>query len=263
MTKQEFLKTIPEIKKMTIVFSQITKMPMVFCHEETMDDYIYAYLDEQDALEQVKRLNAEKKPAAAVSCKDKEVLRFLAELRVTGVNAVCFVQAGADGGEAHFLQLTDFLKFPDMESIPPEKRPVENPTLFISMLYFLQELRRPVEREEKQNIQELEEETSANLSRARLLLPFQEMKEGEGAVKRGVMFLKNEKGEVLFPLFTDGVELRKFMKDKPCGVTVVNMEMVADLFQKGDATGIVVNPAGAQLSLNKKGIEMLGQRFQA
>lgn len=263
MTKQEFIKTIPEIKKMTVVFSQATKMPMVFCHEETMDDYIYVYLEEQDALEQVRKLNAEKKPAAAVSCKDKEVLMFLAELRVTGVNAVCFVQPKADGGEEQVLQLTEFLKFPDMERIPPEKRPVENSSLFISMLYFLQELRRPVEREEKQNIQELEEETSANLARARFLLPFQEMKEGEEPVKRGIMFLKNDKGEVLFPLFTDGVELRKFMKGKSCGVTVVNMKMVADLFQKGDATGIVVNPAGAQLSLNKKGIEMLGKRFQA
>lgn len=263
MTKQEFIKSIPKIEQMTIIFSQATKMPMVFCHEETMDDYIYVYLEEQAALAHVKQLGEEKKPAIAVNCKDKAVPAFLAELHTSGVNAIYFVTSEEDGREEHFVQLEEFLKFPNFEKLPPEKRPVQNQSLYISMLYFMQELRRPISKEEKQGINELEEETSANLAKATLLMPFEEIKEGEGAGKRGVMFLKNENGEVVFPLFTDGIELRKFMKNKSCKVTAVNMKMVAELFQKGDAIGILVNPASTQLFLNKKGVEMLKHRFDA
>ena len=50
MTKQEFLNIIPGLKKISPIFSQVTKMPMVFCHEETMDDYIYVYLNEDNKI---------------------------------------------------------------------------------------------------------------------------------------------------------------------------------------------------------------------
>ena len=47
-------------------------MPMVFCHEETMDDYIYIFLEAEEATEKAKALNEEKIPAFVVNCKEKE-----------------------------------------------------------------------------------------------------------------------------------------------------------------------------------------------
>ena len=263
MTKQEFIKTIPGIKALGVVFSQATRMPMVFCHEETMDDYIYVYLEAEEAKEKVQALSDAKEPAFVVNCKDKEVLQFFGEPRLTGVNAVCFVTPKAQGGEEFMVQLTEFLRFPDLNSLPEEKRPLENTTLHLSMLYFMQEMRKPVAREEKQNLAELEEETSANLAKGKFLIPVKEAAEGEEQGKRAIMMLKNEKGEVFFPLFTDAAELRKFAKGQDCQVVHGTFAMVADMMKKGDVTGLVVNPASINLILTKPGVASVEKRFLA
>lgn len=261
MTKQEFLKTISTLKKISPVFSQATKMPMIFCQEETMDDYIYVYLDDQEALEKAKALSADQRPAFVVSCKEKEVLPFLAELRLTGVNAICFVTPKEQGGEEFLVQISEFLKLPDWNSLPAEKRPLENMSLHLSMLYFMQEVRRPIEKEAKKNLAELEEETSANITRARFMLPVKEGEEGENKGKKGVMLLKNDKDEVLIPLFTDAGEMRKFMRGKPCPIAVVDFRAVADMVMKGDSAGIVINPSSSNVALDKMGVLSLVKRF--
>ena len=262
MTKQEFIKTISTFKKLCVVFSQATRMPMVFCADDTADDYVYIYLKEEDAMEKARALSGDKQPAFVVNCKENEVLPFLAELRLTGVNAICFVTAKEDGAEKFMIQLGEFLKYPDMSAIPQEKRPVENPTLQLSMLYFMQEVRRPTDKAEKVNLKELEEETSANITRSRFLIPVQDVNvEGEENAKRAIMLLKNDNGDVFFPLFTDGAELRKFMKGQKSPIIVGDFKAVADLLQKGNATGIVVNPASCNVILNKMGVASLIQRF--
>ncbi len=258
MTKQDFIKGIPTIQKISVVFSQVTRMPMVFCHEETMDDYVYIYLEETMAQEKVQALNRDKCPAFPVTCKEKEVLQFFGELRLTGVNAVCMTDTS---GEELFIQLNEFLRFPDINSIPEEKRPVENTTLQLSMLYFMQEMRKPAAREEKENLEALEEETSANLAKSILLIPVKAAEEGEQKGKFAVMQLKNEKSETFFPVFTDGAELRKFSKNQPCQVMHGSFRMIADMMEKSSAIGLVVNPSTVNLILTKQGIASVKRRF--
>lgn len=261
MTKQDFLKTIPGIQKMGVVFSQATRMPMVFCHEETMDDYIYVFLEAEEARAKIEELNGDKSPAFVVNCKEKEVLQFFAELRLTGVNAICFVTPKAEGGETFMVQLTEFLRFPDLNSIPEDKRPVENTTLHLSMLYFMQEIRKPVSKEEKKNLDALEEETSVNLVKGKFLIPVKEAEDGENKGKQAVLMLRNEKEEVFFPLFTDAAELRKFAKGQDCRIVYGTFPMVADMMKKGNATGLVVNPATANMILTKPGVFSVEKRF--
>ncbi len=261
MTKQEFLKTIPALKVISPIFSQVTKMPMVFCHEETMDDYIYVYLEAEEAKAKAQALCEEKRPAFVVNCKEKEVLAFLAELRLTGVNAICFVTAKAQGGEEFIVQLTEFLRIPDWRDVPAQKRPVENTSLQLSMLYFMQEVRRPTAREDKQNLAELEEETSVNLTRGKFMLPIKEEITEEGQNKKGVLMLKNEKDEVLIPLCTDAVEMRKFMKGKPCPVVVTEFKAVVNMLQQSKAAAVVVNPASCNLILVKPAVDSVVKRF--
>lgn len=260
MTHQEFLQRIPTIQKISTIFSQGTKMPMLFCHEETMDDYVYVYIDEQAATEKVKELNEKKMPAMVVNCVEKQVLSFLAELRLIGANAVCFVTSKEEGGEAFLVQLTEFLTFPDFSQIPEEKRPFENYSLHLSMLYFMQEVRRPIDVSEKTNLSELEEETSANIAKAKFFLPMNEKLE-EGETKRGVVMLKTEAGNALVPLFTDAGELRKFMQGRPCPVATVDFRQAIDLVQNGNSMGIVINPASSNVLLNRQGIASIVNRF--
>lgn len=261
MTKQDFLKTIPGFQMICPIFSQATRMPMVFCHEETMDDFIYIYLDDKEAVEKAKAFTEEKMPAFVVNCKEKEVLLFLAELRLTGVNAICFVTPKAQGGEEFLVQLTDFLKMPDFGKLPEEKRPVENPTLHLSMLYFMQEVRKPVKKEAKKNLVELEEETSANIARSKFIIPVKAAEEGDEQGKHAIMLLKNEKEDVFIPLFTDGVEARRFLKGQNTPVMLGSFAMVADMMKKGAATGLVINPSTCNVILTKPGVASVEKRF--
>lgn len=249
------------MKKLNVIFSKATRMPMVFCHEETMDDYIYVYEDDQDALDAVKQLFEEKQPAAVVQCKEQEVLPFFAELHLTGANAVCFVTSKQKGTETFMVQLKEFLKLPDPSSIPEEKRPVENISLQLSMLYFLQEIRKPVEQQAKHNLAELEEETSVNIARAKFLLPMNDVTEGENQGKRAVVLLKNEKGGVAIPLFTDIAEIRKFVKGKSCPVATIDFKGVLHMLEQGNAESIVLNPATSNLILSRQGVLALAERF--
>lgn len=266
MTKQEFIKTISGFKKLSVVFAQTTRMPMVFCEEETADDFVYIFLEEEDAIEKAGLLNEEKQPAFVVNCKENEILSFLAELRLTGINAIKFVTAKADGAEEFLVQLDEFLKFPDMSAIPEIKRPLENPILELSMLYFMQEMRRPVAKEEKKQLAALEEEASANLTKSRFLLPIQDVPadgaEGTEETKRAIMQLKNEKGEAYLPLFTDGAELRKFTKGQKQPVMIGDFKAVASLLTKGNGAGIVLNPSTTNVVLTTEGVIAISKRFQ-
>lgn len=261
MTGKEFLKSIPALDKISVIFAQTTRMPMVFCHEETADDYVYIYVEEEAAKAQVQMYQEQKRPAFIVNCKQKELLPFLGELRLLGVNAICVAESGASGREGTLIQLTEILKYPDYSSLSAEKRPVENPTLQLSMLYFMQELRRPADANDKRNLAELEEETGINIVRGKYLLPVREPLEGEDANKRGVLLIKNEKEETFIPLFTDGVQLRRFVKEQKCPVMVCSFFMIADMLQRGNASGIIINPATSGVALGKPGVAALTKRF--
>lgn len=259
MTKLDLINKIPGFSKITVIFAQTTRMPMVFCDTETMDDYVYVYLEGQAAVEMADKLKAENRPAQAVELKDKEILNFMAELHLLGVNAVRFVTAQEDGAQAYLIQLTEFLRTPDLTKLPEEKRPVENPILQLSMLYFLQEARRPIAREEKQGLKELEEESSINLVRGRFLMPVQSNPDEPD--KKVVMLLKGNQEDTFVPLFTDGAEIRRFLKGNKSQVLICNFEMVADMMRDGKAAGAVVNPAGCNLLLNQVSIVALKDRF--
>lgn len=263
MTREAFLNSISELKSISPVFSQLTKMPLVFCHEETMDDYIYVYVDAQEALEHARKLTQEKNPAVVVNCKEQEVLQFFAELRLTGVNAICFVTPAEQGGEQFMVQLEEFLRVPDYSKVPEAQRPLENPSLQLSMLYFMQEIRKPIPMEEKKNLAQLEEETSVNLARAKFMVPLREQKAEDGTSQKSIVLLRNEKEESYVPLFTDNAEIRKFMQGKPCPAMVTDFEGVVKLFANEGLTGIAVNPVSSNVMLQKAGVESIKNRFMA
>ncbi len=290
MNKTDFIKLIPTLKQISVIFAGTTRMPMVFCHEETMDDYIKIYLQAEEASVYAKELAADKQPAFVVNCKEKEILPFFVELRLIGVNAVCFVTAKASGGEQFMVQLQEFLKLPDYSKLPAEKQPVENTSLHLSMLYFMQEMRKPVEHGDKRNLKELEEEASAGIARGRFLVPCREVaaqeanedaqengstvaekddgtrreadsREGKAEKRTGIIMLKNEKGESFLPLFTDGGELRKFLKAQKCPVMVLTFPVIADMIARGNAAGILINPSTSNVTLSKEGVAAVSERF--
>ena len=68
------------------------------------------------------------------------------------------------------VERVSIAKQADMSKIEPAKRPLLNPTLELSGIYFMQELRRPVEKDQHGNLRELEEELIVNLKKSEYLV---------------------------------------------------------------------------------------------
>ena len=93
-----------------------------------------------------------------------------------GINAVEF----HTGDGVIILQLNEFIRRHDLSDIPEDRHPVENPSLQLTMLYFMQEFRRGLENPDNEKLREMEEEMVVNVLRGKFLLPF---RPGEGEMK--------------------------------------------------------------------------------
>lgn len=96
----------------------------------------------------------------------KNFPRLYALLYSIGVNSLIW---NKDGSQVE-VDLEKVAREPDLSQMPPEKRPLLNPTLQLSGIYFMQELRRPVEKEKRKNLHEQEEELIADLKKADFLV---------------------------------------------------------------------------------------------
>ena len=142
----------------------------------------------------------------------------------------------------------------DMSKIEPSKRPLLNPSLELSGIYFMQELRRPVKQEEHKNIRELEEELIANLRKAEFLIAINAEQEEDG--KLHIPYLKNKEDKIMQPVFTDVMEFEKFGRGKNLRVAKVTIDKLPNLMIP-QANAYVVNPMGFNLVLNKEQIEKI------
>ena len=91
-----------------------------------------------------------------------------------------------------------------------------NPTLELSGIYFMQELRRPVEKEQHGNLRELEEELLVNMRKSQYLVAMEVNEEDPKQIR--IPYLKNKNEEILQPVFTDVMELEKFTKGRSFGL---------------------------------------------
>ena len=87
-----------------------------------------------------------------------------------------------------------------------------NPSLQLSGIYFMQELRRPVEKEEHKNLRALEEELIANLKKSQFLVAME--RNEEEPKKINIPYLKNKEGQILQPVFSDVWNLKNLQKVK-------------------------------------------------
>lgn len=247
MTKLDFLKTLPKREKIYITFSRLTHLPYVECNEDTFDDEVFLFTEEADALERAKELSAEKQPAIAVKAEQKDMLKLFADLYVYGVTRLVI----AVGKDVLTMQLSEVVRRPAMSQLPENKRPLENPELQLSMMYYLQESRKNQENPDTEHLSELEDEMAVNLIRARYLIPVKEVEvDGKKATQLLLMKLKN--GDAAAPIFTDAVEYNRFKKDQELKAAVTDFEKLAGMPLPSEVKGFMLNPGGAQLMLTKE-----------
>lgn len=237
VTKQETLSALRNPGEIYVIMSAATKMPFVFCDEETYDDEIFLYYTLEDAQNQAKKLSAQKYQTGVAKLEEKVLLGFYTSLYTMGVNCLA-VNYGTDTGIN--IQLSDLVVRKKPEEDGKEKKLLENPELHLTALYFMQELRRLPSPEMPEQLKELQEELLAHYQKGTFIIAAEE--DGQ------IPVLKQKDGSMFQPVFTDILEVNKFARGKKMKLTVISAQKIPQsLFP--EAKGVVINPLGANVQL--------------
>lgn len=248
---------------MIVAYCAFTNMPFVICDPETFNDQVYLFDTEAQLQEFAKPYTEKKLLLKGIKYENKNFLGFFSMLFNIGVNELVFVN---ETGEER-LQLEELVRRPDFSKLPKEQQPVSNPELQLTGLYFMQEASRPIPNEQKTQLPELEEELSANLLKARYIVPIELLEGPETDAEKlknrkyRLPILKNKNGDVLQPLFTDPVELAKFNRENKFKALAMPFGNLSKLVIK-DSKGFLLNPGGFHIVMPKALLEGLTKRFE-
>ena len=261
------IKKFQKFENIFVLFSQTTKLPFVECDEETFDDQVYVFTDETRVQDFARKYTNEKLLLAAAKIPNAQFKGFLTSLYAIGVNAL-MVQ---DEGAPVRVELEQLAPKPDLEAMKAEPVPKLNPELQLTALYFLQELRRPVERtpEEKKQLRALEEEMAVNLMKSRFIVAV-DVTDVEGEwnpkdrnQKVKIPFVKNKEGNIFQPCYSDLGEFKKFNarnKNAKFRLMAVPYEDLPKYLIR-DSKGYVFNPAGFNLTLTREQLEQMKKNY--
>ena len=250
ISKEEAIKELQTREMVYVAYSQATKLPYVKCDEESYNDQAWIFSTEEQIKEFGKQLLEDKILLMGMRYAKKDYPRLYGTFYAIGINSVVWV----DGEDKIEIDLPDIAKQADLSKLEPAQRPLLNPTLQLSGIYFMQELRRPVEKEQHGNIRELEEELIVNLRKSEFLLAMDV--DPENPKKINIPYLKNKKDEILQPVFTDVMELEKFTKGRKLRIAKVPLNKLPELMIQ-QAKAYVVNPMGFNLVLTKEQLEKI------
>lgn len=256
--RKELIRKIQTLGEVYTILSRATRLPYVICDPQSFNDQVWIFENKEDLEKAAKPLTDKKNPVAAIKVENKSYLSFYTTLYTLGVNSLVFYEKD----KATELDLEEIVKKPDFSSLPKEKQPLFNPQLQLSGIYFMQELRRGEANEEKENLSELEEEVAANVVKSRFLMAVQRPEKDQDPKNVQVPYIKNNKGEVYQPLFSDAEEFRKFNKDKKLQALLVGFDNLEKVLIPV-AKGVIINPQGFNLIIPKEKIQGLRQRFGA
>jgi hypothetical protein len=244
ITEKEAIKELQTRKEFFVAFSQATKLPYVTCDSETFNDQAWIFATEEEIKEYGKKLLNDKILLMGMKYENKDFPKFYGTLYGIGVNSVVW----NDGEEQIEVELSHIAKQADYSQLEPAKRPLINPTLQLSGIYFMQALRRPVKPEERGDMRELEEEFLANLRKSEFLIA---MAVDENDPKKvNVPYLKGKDDKILHPVFSDVMEFQKFARDKKLRLAKVPFgKLLTVMIPQAEA--FVLNPMGFNLILNK------------
>lgn len=250
ISEQDAIKELQTRDAIFVAYSQATKLPYVICDEESFNDQVWVFATEEEIKEFGKKKLEEKVLLMGMKYEKKDYPRFYGTLYAIGVNSVVWV----DGENKVEVDLTSIARQADFSQLEPKKQPLFNSTLQLSGIYFMQELRRPIKKEERTaNMREMEEELIVNLKKSEFLVAM--ATDPEEPKKVNIPYLKNKEGDILQPAFTDVMEFDKFARGKKLRAAKVPFAKLPGLLI-GQAKAFVINPMGFNLILDR---EQLGR----
>lgn len=239
-----------------------TKMPFIICDPETFNDQVWIFDKEEVLKKFVDEYAAKKYIIRGAKMEKKQFAGFFASLYTIDVNEIVY----AEEDSKTEIALTALVKRPDFSKLPVVQRPIENPSLQLAGLYFMQEATRQIPNDQKQNLSDLNEEFSANLASARYILAVIP-KEGEGSLQEKlakrqftVPVLNMKNGKKFVPCFSDQFEFDKFRRGAK--LLEVAVPLPGLLQYHGDGTdGFMLNPMGMSMTLTNDLIEAVQKAF--
>ncbi len=247
MNKPEFLKSLPKREAMYMIISRLTRLPYAVCNDDTFEDEAFLFAEEKTAIEHVKKLSEAGQPVAAMKIEQKELLKFFTELYAYGFTMLV-VTVDTD---VLRMTLPEVVRRQGLEKLPEKMRPLENPALQLSMIYYLQEARKGAGRYDAEVVAEQEEEMAVNLLRAKYLLPVKEV-EIDGKKLTQILLIKGKDGAAMAPIFSDAVEYNRFKKEAGLKAAVTDFEKLAEMPLPEEVAGFLLNPGSAALVLTKE-----------
>lgn len=250
MSVVDAVKEIQARETIFVAYSQATKLPYVTCAEETYNDQAWFFAEEETLKAFGKKKLDNKILLMGMKYEKKDFPKMYGLLFSVGVNSLVW----NNGTEETEVELTSIVRQPDLSKLEPEKRPLINSTLQLSGIYFMQELRRPIAKEEHGNLRELEEELIANLRKAEFLVAMAPSEEDPAKVN--IPYLKNKEGKILQPVFSDVMEYEKFAKGKKMRIAKLPFAKLPEIMIP-QAEAMVINPLGFNLLLNKEQLKKI------
>ena len=239
-----------------VAYSAYTNLPYVTCDEETFNDQVWFFFREEDIKEFGKKKAEDKILLRAVKFERKNYLQLYSLLYSIGVNSVVWNKSG----QKLEIEIGELARQADLSKLEESKRPLVNPTLQLSGIYFMQELRRPVSQEEHGDVRSLEEEVLANLVKSEYLVPF--IPDIEDPKKMMIPFVKTKDGKNFRPVCSDVFEMQKFAGKVKMALAKIPFEgLLKSLPDQAD--GVIINPAGFNMALPKENLSRLAEAMQA
>ena len=246
MDRREVLSSIPKAVNLYMIHSEFTRLPYIECDDKTFDDVAFFFDIKENADKKSQELLEKKQKNVVVELTQEGILRAFTHLVIAGVNAIKYNCQGED----YIIQLDEIIKLSDFSELPPEKRPIENRTLQLTMLYFAQEIRANIDNPNTPVIHDMEEEMMVNILKARFLVPVREV-EVEGQTQMQMLMIKlGENGGSMIPVFTDNIEFDKMPNDETVKKTIIDAKNLINFPLTPECDGFLINPMGVSLPLN-------------
>ena len=242
------LKSAPHVY---FLLSMCTRAPYVLCDPETFDDEILVFLDREEARAESERFSEQKIPVQVARVEGEHLLAFYTSLYTMGINAL-LTEASR---EREVIQLEENLQRRTPDSLPEGKVWIENPALYLTSLYYMQELRRQPNLENTPQLQRLQEEITVHLKRGSYIL-------GVEKETSRVPLMKLGADTVYQPFFTDALEFQKFNKEDKLRPLVIPFDKIMKALAP-QAKGMLLNPMSINMPLALSQKDPAGKQGEA
>lgn len=253
MTRLDFLSVIPQLPEIYVIYSAVTRAPYVSCEEEYYKeevnyfDEIIMYATQKAAIKKTEELAQVDIPTIVVKVPQREMLMMFSELYLYGIDGVRIHTAD----DVFFFVLSEIINRPDYKKMKKAERPLENPGMQLSMLYFMQEIRRKTADKTSKKLREMEEEMLANILRSEFLLPLRVVEE-DGQEKEELFMTQMNDETIMIPIFTDGATFTRYAAGKNAKAVRISAAKLSKMPLPEKVKGFIINPNVVGVPLNKE-----------